>query len=79
MPEVWYVVQRYVQQTQASGYFQQRRQEQNLHWLHETIREALETRFYARPDIAAHLPEIRQQVMNGRKSAFGAAEELLGQ
>lgn len=78
VPEVWQVVEQYVQHTQANGYFQQRRQEQNLHWLHETIREALETRFYARPEVAAHLPELRRQVMGGSKSAFGAAEELLG-
>jgi LAO/AO transport system kinase len=78
VPEVWDVVQRYVQQTQESGYFQRRRQEQNLHWLHETIRETLETRFYQRPEVARRLAEVQQQVMDGRKSAFGAAEELLG-
>ena len=78
VPAVWEVIGQYVQQTQASGYFQRRRQEQNLHWLHETIREALETRFYQRPDVAQRLPDIRQQVMDGRKSAFGAAGELLG-
>jgi LAO/AO transport system kinase len=72
------VVQRYVQQTQASGYFQQRRQEQNLHWLHETIRETLETRFYARPEVQAHLSAVQQRVLEGRQSAFGAATELLG-
>ncbi|GAB3235480.1 methylmalonyl Co-A mutase-associated GTPase MeaB [Hymenobacter seoulensis] len=78
VPAVWQLVEQYVEQTKASGYFLRRRQEQNLHWLHETIRETLETRFYARPDVAARLPDIRQQVMDGRKSAFGAAEELLG-
>lgn len=78
VPQVWEVVQRYVQQTQESGYFQRRRQEQNLHWLHETIRETLETRFYQRPDVAQRLAEVQQQVMDGRKSAFGAAGELLG-
>lgn len=76
--QVWEVVQQYVEQTRESGYFQRRRQEQNLHWLHETIREALEARFYARPEVAQHLVKIQQQVMEGRKSAFGAAEELLG-
>ncbi len=55
VPEVWQVVEKYVAQTQANGYFGQRRQEQNLHWLHETIRQTLETRFYARPEIQARL------------------------
>ncbi|SNR41415.1 methylmalonyl Co-A mutase-associated GTPase MeaB [Hymenobacter mucosus] len=77
IPLVWGVIDQYVQQTQGSGYFQRRRQEQNLHWLHETIREALETRFYARAAVQAHLATIEQQVQEGRKSAFGAAAELL--
>ena len=76
--EVWETVQTYVQRTQASGYFQQRRQEQNLHWLHETIRQALETRFYAQPRVQQQLPAVEQAVREGRQSAFGAAGELLG-
>ncbi|MBC8084814.1 MAG: methylmalonyl Co-A mutase-associated GTPase MeaB [Hymenobacter sp.] len=78
VPEVWEVVERYVQQTQASGYFQQRRQEQNLHWLHETIRQTLETRFYDRPEVQLLLPAVQQRVLEGQQSAFGAAAELLG-
>ncbi|MBC6990592.1 methylmalonyl Co-A mutase-associated GTPase MeaB [Hymenobacter sp. BT491] len=78
VPEVWQVVEKYVQHTQQNGYFQKHRQEQNLHWLYETVRQALEERFYAQPAVQQQLPSLRQQVMDGRKSAFGAAEELLG-
>ncbi|HEX8426558.1 methylmalonyl Co-A mutase-associated GTPase MeaB [Hymenobacter sp.] len=78
VPEVWALVEQYVQQTQASGYFQRRRQEQNLHWLHETIRETLETRFFARPEIQQQLPTVQQRVLQGQQSAFSAAAELLG-
>jgi len=77
VPEVWDIVQQYVQHTQASGYFQRRRQEQNLHWLHTTIRQALEAQFYARPDVQQRLPSLEQAVREGSKSAFGAAQELL--
>ncbi|WP_303310496.1 methylmalonyl Co-A mutase-associated GTPase MeaB [Hymenobacter sp. BT730] len=77
VPEVWQLLETYCAQTQASGYFRQRRQEQHLHWLHETIRQGLEDQFYARPEVLAHLAGIRQQVLEGRKSAFGAAAELL--
>jgi LAO/AO transport system kinase len=78
VPEVWEVVLQYVQQTQASGYFQRRRQEQNLHWLHETIRETLEARFFARPEVQQQLPAVQQRVLAGQQSAFSAAAELLG-
>ncbi|TGE19286.1 methylmalonyl Co-A mutase-associated GTPase MeaB [Hymenobacter elongatus] len=75
--EVWQVVEKYVQQTQESGYFQRRRQEQNLHWLHEAVRQGLEEQFYARAAVQQQLPTLRQQVLEGSKSAFGAAAELL--
>lgn len=75
--DVWEVIAQYQQQMQASGHFQQRRQEQNLHWLHEAIRQELEERFYAHPDVRQHLAQVREQVMGGKKSPFGAAAELL--
>jgi LAO/AO transport system kinase len=76
--EVWEVIEQYQAQMQVSGYFQQRRQEQNLHWLHEAIRQELEERFYANPRVQQQLTEVREQVMGGKKSPFGAAAELLG-
>ncbi|MGY2131613.1 methylmalonyl Co-A mutase-associated GTPase MeaB [Hymenobacter sp. HD11105] len=75
--EVWEVIEQYQQQMQASGYFQQRRQEQNLHWLHEAIRQELEDRFYAHPEVQQRLAQVQEQVMGGKKSPFGAAAELL--
>ncbi|GAA4375645.1 methylmalonyl Co-A mutase-associated GTPase MeaB [Hymenobacter koreensis] len=77
VPGVWEEVQRYLELVRGNGFFASRRQEQNLHWLHQTIREALETRFYARPEVQQRLEQLQQQVQDGRKSAFGAAEELL--
>jgi LAO/AO transport system kinase len=78
VPGVWEELGRYLELTRANGFFQQRRQEQNLQWLHHSIREALEERFYARPGVQQQLAGIREQVMRGEKSAFAAADELLG-
>lgn len=75
---VWAEIGRYLALTQGNGYFGQRRQQQNLQWLHQSIREALEERFYARPEVAARLAQVQQRVMSGQQSAFGAAAELLG-
>ncbi|TYZ05809.1 methylmalonyl Co-A mutase-associated GTPase MeaB [Hymenobacter lutimineralis] len=77
IPEVWSVVEDYVRHTQQNGYFQQRRQEQNLHWLQETIRQGLEEQFYARPAVQAQLAAVRQLVLSGQRSAFAAAADLL--
>ncbi|KUG06726.1 methylmalonyl Co-A mutase-associated GTPase MeaB [Solirubrum puertoriconensis] len=77
VPGVWEELQRYLEHARGNGYFERRRQEQNLQWLHHSIREALEERFYARPAVQQQLGAIREQVMRGEKSAFAAADELL--
>ncbi|OON69062.1 methylmalonyl Co-A mutase-associated GTPase MeaB [Hymenobacter sp. CRA2] len=78
VPGVWQEIGRYLELTRGNGFFEQRRQEQNLHWLHETIRQALEERFYARPEVQAQLPQLLAAVRAGQQTAFGAAEQLLG-
>ncbi|KAA9338345.1 methylmalonyl Co-A mutase-associated GTPase MeaB [Hymenobacter busanensis] len=77
VPGVWEELQRYLEVVRGNGFFEQRRQEQNLQWLHHSIREALEERFYARPDVHQRLAQLQLEVQEGRRSAFGAAEELL--
>jgi LAO/AO transport system kinase len=78
VPGVWAEINRYLELTRGNGFFEHRRQEQNLQWLHQSIREALEERFYARPEVARQLSAVQQRVMSGQQSAFAAAAELLG-
>ncbi|MFC6997667.1 methylmalonyl Co-A mutase-associated GTPase MeaB [Rufibacter roseus] len=74
---IWQSVTEYVQLTQKNGYFQQRRQEQNLHWLKQSIRQSLEERFYQNEDVKKQWATISKQVSEGSKSPFAAAAELL--
>jgi LAO/AO transport system kinase len=67
----------YLPLTKANGYFERRRCEQARYWMTETIEEALKDGFYQNADIAAKLPDYEQQVLNGEKSSFTAAKELL--
>ncbi|WP_207435645.1 methylmalonyl Co-A mutase-associated GTPase MeaB [Sabulibacter ruber] len=75
---IWELVQEYVQLAQGNGYFQKRRQEQNLHWLKHSIRQQLEERFYQNPAVQVQWSQISQQVTQGQKSPFAAAAELFG-
>ncbi|MBD2768274.1 methylmalonyl Co-A mutase-associated GTPase MeaB [Hymenobacter sp. BT664] len=77
LAEVWAVVEAYATATQQSGYFQQRRQQQQLQWLHQSIAQALEARFYADAAVQARLPTVQQAVAAGRLTPFAAATELL--
>ena len=75
--EVWEVIEQYAAATRQSGYFEQRRQEQQLQWLHHSIVQALEARFYADTAVRERLPAVRAAVVAGRLTPFAAASELL--
>jgi LAO/AO transport system kinase len=76
--DVWEMIEKYTRQTQQNGFFQQRRQQQQLQWLHHTIAQELEARFYANAAVQSQLPAIQQAVAEGRQTPFTAAQTLLG-
>jgi LAO/AO transport system kinase len=78
VPEVWEMLKKYAAQTRGNGFFQQRRREQQLQWLHQSIRQALESRFYGEAAVRERLPAIQQAVAAGEITPFAAAQELLG-
>lgn len=77
IPEVWQTIEAYLKLVKNGSYFEQKRQHQNLHWLHESIRQTLLERFFAKSEVLKTLPELEQKVLKGEVSAFAAAEELL--
>ena len=76
LPEAWALVQQYVTHTQASGYWPQRRAQQQLQWLDEAVREGLLARFYQQAGPA--LADVRAAVAAGQVSPWAGAEGLLG-
>ncbi|MBD2724201.1 methylmalonyl Co-A mutase-associated GTPase MeaB [Hymenobacter sp. BT189] len=77
LAEVWQAIEGYAAATQQSGYFEQRRQQQQLQWLHQSIVQELEARFYADAAVHARLPALQQDVAAGRITPFAAATQLL--
>ena len=45
IPEIWGVIKKFRQITQASGVFEQHRRDQNVKWVHEMINDQLHERF----------------------------------
>ena len=78
LAQVWEVVETYAQATRQSGFFARRRQQQQLQWLHQSIAQALETRFYADPTVRERLPGTEAAVAAGQLTPWAAAERLLG-
>jgi LAO/AO transport system kinase len=77
LPEAWEMITQYAAQTQASGYWQQRRAQQQLQWLEEAVRQALEAQFYGRAGVQSALPGVQQAVAAGQLTPWAAAGELL--
>ncbi|KAA5548710.1 methylmalonyl Co-A mutase-associated GTPase MeaB [Adhaeribacter rhizoryzae] len=74
---IWQMMQEYLTLTQNSGHFERKRKEQNLHWLHQTIRHALEEKFFNNKLIQEKLPNLEKGVAEGQITPFKAANDLL--
>jgi LAO/AO transport system kinase len=77
MDEAWLLVTRYIQWMKERGLFDLRRHDQDIRWMHETIRENLQNSFYSKPGMSERISEAELLVKQGRITAFEAAERLL--
>ena len=75
--EVWDMIYRYFDFVKQNGYFEYRRNEQSKYWMYESINEQLRFHFYHHPLIRQQLKTSEQTVLNGQKTSFVAAQELL--
>ena len=75
--EVWDMIYEYIDFVKQNGYFQYRRNEQSKYWMYETINEQLRNNFYNNADIKAMLSNAEKSVLNGEKTSFAAAGDLL--
>jgi LAO/AO transport system kinase len=67
----------YLDFVRSSDYFTGNRKNQSLYWMYESIDSQLTERFYNDPFIAGELDEFRKEVVEGSKSSFLAARQLL--
>ena len=74
---MWTLIGQYQDITQQNGYFDQRRREQNLYWMHEIIQQLLKDHFYQHPKIREALPALEDQVVAGKTTALNAARKLM--
>ena len=75
--EVWDIVDEYVRHTTAKGYFEERRKDQSVYWLNESIQYELQQAFYGDKDLRGKLEQYKADVQEGRVSSYKAARELL--
>ncbi|MEH0156650.1 methylmalonyl Co-A mutase-associated GTPase MeaB [Limibacter armeniacum] len=77
LDKIWETIVEYESHMKTKGFFNRKRQKQNLNWMHETIHQQLEQRFYHHPAVNKQMSTMEQDVMNGEQVAIKAAKQLL--
>ncbi|MBN2635755.1 MAG: methylmalonyl Co-A mutase-associated GTPase MeaB [Prolixibacteraceae bacterium] len=75
--EIWHEIETYRNQTVANSYFNARRNQQSIYWMHETIEEQLKRTFYGNAEIKSELVKIEKDVLQHKISSFAAAGKLM--
>ncbi len=75
--EIWEMVEKHRDLLAKNGKFAENRQQQNLAWMHDFIRQSLEEKFYQNPQITTQINFINNAVSEGKKLPINAALELL--
>jgi LAO/AO transport system kinase len=75
--EVWETIGDYVSITKSNGWFWERRREQAVTRMHETIIDELKHSFYDHPAVKTMLPELENQLREGRITSYKPASILL--
>jgi len=79
IPEVWQRIEKFFTEVGAKGVLAQRRQQQNVEWLTDLIRDELQNRFDRNPRVQARFPAIREALSRGETTAVLAARALLAE
>lgn len=75
--DIWQAITKYVKLTKHSGYFEERRKQQEIIRMHDTILEKLKESFYNSEDIKKLSSGIEDQLKEGTITSYKAAMILL--
>jgi len=75
--KVWEIITDFVSTTKENGHFQNNRQDQQLYWMHEAIKEEILTDFYNNKKVKIKLPELTKALKEGKISSQEAAKIVL--
>jgi len=75
--EIWETIRDYVSVTKSNAWFWERRREQAVTRMHETIIDTLKNSFYSHPEVMAMLPELEKQLREGETTSYKPATILL--
>ncbi len=74
---IWDLITDHRSYLEETGRLEEKRDEQALFWLQQTLEIMLVERFYRHPEVEKNIDNSRRDVVEGRASPFTAAERLL--
>ena len=77
VPELWGLVEEFLEATRANGALVERRRRQNLAWAQAMLEEALRGQFFRQPRVAARRAAWEQAILDGTIPVTAAVRELL--
>ncbi|GAB4414820.1 MAG: methylmalonyl Co-A mutase-associated GTPase MeaB [Bacteroidia bacterium] len=77
MDAIWTLMETFRVQLTENGHWLRNRETQALAWMHDTLRQQLETYFFDHPAIREALPRIEAEVRHNQRSPLDAARRLL--
>ncbi len=75
--EIWREIERFRNETTASGVFAVRRRAQARDWVYTLIEDHLRTRFFGHPVVQERLPAIEKAVVEGTLPVTTAVQDLI--
>tara|TARA_B110000467_G_C18271403_1_gene452594 strand:+ start:127 stop:1101 length:975 start_codon:yes stop_codon:yes gene_type:complete len=76
---IWEAIKSFENSTKLNDAFKNNRQNQAVYWMHQTIKEQLENRFYQNPIMKEKLANIEKALLNNQLSSYQAAKNLLNE
>lgn len=77
IPQVWQLIADHRAKLESSGELDRKRIRQTLNWLHQLVEFLLVEDFRGRPEVRRRYETLERDVVEGRRTASQAAEELV--
>lgn len=77
MEAIWKMIHSYQNTMTHSGFFEEERQRQAIHWIHENIKDQLLDDFYSSTEVRAKMDELTEAVKNQQLSPKAASNSIL--
>ena len=75
--EIWDIISDYISTSKETGYFEEKRRQQNKNWLYEAIEDQLKADFFKDSKITKEIDGYLNQVVTKKISPFYAADQLI--